>query len=63
MPRAISLIVVLFFTRDKPRRVVVAKVLADTAQFADHRNADRLQQVPRPDTGDLQQPRRVGRAA
>ena len=42
---------------------MILQVGADAAQFMHHRHADRLQVVRRPDAGDLQQMRRVDRAA
>ena len=49
--------------RDEARRVVVAQVLADTGQVVLHRDAERFQERRRPDARDLQELRRVHRAA
>ena len=48
---------------DEARRVVVAQVLANSGQVVLHRDAERLQECRRTDARDLQELRRVHRAA
>ena len=45
------------------RDIVVLQIGADTRQIVHHRHADRLQMLRRPDARDLQQMRRIDRAA
>ena len=47
----------------QPHRVVVAEILAHAGQLVPHLHAQLAQQPCRADAGDLQQPRRVHRAA